>query len=843
MAEETSNFNLSYFTGLDSYTPDLEASRWITVDTNLGAIVDLLGDGVIEGWDVSGEDGALVVTVGTGSGFIGGLASETLEEVEVALTATDGDYKIIANNTDTTYYEKDVTFAVIGALTPTPARAIDLGTFTIVDGTLAADTIDNSVKTMIGVSNTLLAALAAHVHSGTGSNPSKIDLSSQVQGRLSAENIGNIPASKFVGGIPAERIGDISHYDLLDIGVNTHQQLDDFVRTITTTKFQPLGLLNAINVMQAIITQGHWLGAEAFRYIANVRPVIVGIVPETYYEVPDPALTDRAVIDVPNYRVLGTHGIALDPPVDYVTSIDQVSGDYGFAGPRRVGWENLDLTGTVTPSLKLHKLYSYEYYPTLGAFFVTVDGGMSTEWTQVDWTKGLYGASGTMGSDGLELKVYAQSATRTEYLSTDYSTISEWKFVGDSSVNTGVLSEVDHNQYLRLMFLFNSNTLPTLIAGRTSPILTSLKISYAMGADSRCLFIPLYTHDEWISNSFSITNLDVSTAGAVSLTTEAYHYAGGILESPVIGSPKVVNWGELYTAFVLPEHTSADVYYRGSDLEFEPSDTTIEWIRLGPIAERVPMEAVDDKYIQLKVSFLRTGEGSGTPEVLSLGISVFEEDYTPSIAVSNYESSNYRVTLGASEAHNIPADSFVQVSGSVSALNGVFRVLPGSYGNTLAYRKVTNPITFTSPASGVTLGPCISRMRTWNKSGTGYGCWEDASSSVGVPGDILNLDDVSINGALTNKSSNNNHGIYYSPSFKCTDSDFLQWESIEVDGENLSRLTVWAEYSDFPNNDSWQTVGPFTPVTGANSPYILDISTGPNVTKKWVRVKLRFNPA
>lgn len=830
MANETTNYKLSYFGGGDEYSAALEQSRWETVDSNLGGMASLLGNGVIEGWTLSSGATDGYVTVSAGKGFIFGLAAETEQATDVSLSSyADGTYKIMARITPTTYYDRSVTFNVKESIIAALDSEVELGVVEVAGGVLVSDP-DNSTKWMIGMTAEIFAAIASHKHTGTGTSPSKIDLSQHVQGVLSADNIDYIPASKLIGGIPAERIGNISHYDLNDIGVNTHRQIDDFVNTITTTKFQPLGILNAINVMQGVMVMGHYLGPEAFRYIANVRPIIPGIVPDTYYEtLVDPT---RAVIDTGNHRVLGTHGTAIDPPVRSTLTINEVDGNYGFAGPRNIGWENLDLEESPVPTLKLSKIYSTDYYATMGVFFVTVDGGAGVKWKTVEWSKGVYGQDGTYGTMGLEMSVYAKSAVRQDALPTDYTDLTKWKLIGDSSVNQGALENVvENNSYLRLMFLMSSNTLPADTAYRSSPLLQSLTLGYENSGVAKCEFIILNTQSEWLTSASSILDAKVSDAGILSLTGSIYYSDEAVFETQIIGSDKVVNWGYIYSAYTKPDATAIYVYYRSANTRAELEQSTAEWSPLGELEERLSIQDCDDKYIQFRVVMRLLPNAALTPEILSFAVSVNEEEYCPHIGVVNYERTANRATLGLSSAHSIPPYDYVLVTGGSSTFIGTYQLLESSWGQTLSYTCAGDDIVFAETGPGITIGPCISKLKVWNKAGTAAGCWNEVS--VKENGYVQNLS-TAINGALTTYIDPG--GYWISAAYSAEDSSFLCWDGVDVDGENLGQVRLIPMYSADGNN--WTDGATVTLGNNRSNPSSASLFDSSDRDKKYIRIKL-----
>lgn len=848
MPDYTTNYLLAYFTGSDNYASDLEYQRWVTVDGNLGALAKILGNGVLDGWTVSATVGGTAASIDIGKGFIYNLASESDSSEDVTVTSFSAEtLKVLAQITADTYYTKDVTFSIISGLLPTPSDSILLANI-VTDAGGLIESVDNSVKQRIGITNDFLIALQNHVHTGDTGNPTKIDLGTQVQGILSSDHIGAIPASKIIGSIPADRLSSLSHEDLLDIGVNTHLQLDDFVETIDDPTFQQIGLISAINVMQAFLVQAHWIGSEVFRYQANTRPIIAGITPDTYMD----TYNSTATIDTVNHMIYGTHGTEISPPQDVTTVIDQISGEFGFSGPKQVAKQNVIIgdVGDGTPYVELDKLSSIDYYYDEGYFFVDLNAGASADWQTAEWTSIAYSGSltfGTLGTLGADLQVYGQSALRRENLPQDTAT-GNWVYLADYSNSSAALSGVDNNKWLRLMFKFMSNTGDTGgRENRLTPLLQDLTITYDTGADPQCAFILLREKEDWEEYEYSNSFIEIleGTEGLILYKGQQYS-SSAVYESPVLYSPNLISWGSIFSAFMIPSGITMDIYVRASDTAFEASDSTLAWTYKGSLADRISLSTIDEKYLQIRITIAKTSSLVSTPEILAIGVSLFDEE----ISSRNTQIHSYQrdaaglTTLGTKTLHNMAPGQYILVTGSNAFLSptfdGVYKLLEESYGYTLVMGGTIVEQSFTLPDTGPIVTPCIERYKTWNKGGSVEDSWFEVKET-GETFEVYtanNIDNTSYAGAITINTNGPALASWISAPFNPNDPSFQRWHKVEVHGENLFNVNVYMEFSKAPKEGVWSGDGIGYTALNGNSPISVDFASMNYNTYPWARVKV-----
>lgn len=855
MSGSTEKYKFGYFLGGEEYSDGIERQRWITADTNLGALSALLGNGVVTGWEATGTLGQTGASIALGYGFVYGLASETTESTDIAIPfVANQTYKILAQITQNTYYTKSVTFTTQDNAVATPTNAIVIATVQTDSSGYIGTAPDNTAKILIGTNNELLTALQNHVHSGTGSNPTKVNLETEVQGVLSADNLPTIPATKIIGGIPADKLKNISHTTLTDIGANTHLQIDDFINTINLTTFQHLGLVTAINVMQTFLVQSYMYGDEVFRYAANTQFIIPGISPATWYD--SSTGPDRAEIDLVNYQVRGTHGIAVVPPINVTTAINKYEGVYGFSGPSQVDLENIDIYQVQDgANLTLKKLYSYDYYYDEGYLTVDYDAQASADWKTLTWTKDVFSngaTTGALGTMGLDLKVYAQSSIRQSNLPAYDAATGNWVSLGDYSVSSANLSTVPDNRWLRMLFKFSSNKDDLGIKAKLlTPVLQTLQLEFDRGADAQCSFIPVFQKEDWVTYQYSADAIDILEGiQGIVLSNSDHFSAGATYESPVIGSDDVIGWGNVLAAFTTVSGATTILSYRQSSSYFLPSDQTVTWTNLGAITDRTDLVSLTGKYIQLRITITRTATTASSPELLAIGVTAFEEEKgSRNLIIKSWvkDGTTFRGTLGLYTTHNMVPGSNIHISGGVDtpalSLNGTFKLLEGSYGLTLAFNAMTGPaVAFVSPptTTGPIVNPVQTLCKTWNRKGTVAGGYSEIVAGgqsfevATVPSGLT----TTIDGSM--QLASNSPAEWVSTPFSSKDTDFLAWDSIEIHGEGLMGVTVTVEYSDTPGSNVWFTEATTYTTSTGKSPLKVDLSNMVNKTRAWIRVKVRL---
>jgi len=97
----TTNFNLPYFTDGEFFSEAVDEERSVAIDHLLKAFSDVIGDGVISGWEIN-DDGGLTITVTEGRGFINKLYSRTINDTEETLDDNSTSYIYAVRNSNIT---------------------------------------------------------------------------------------------------------------------------------------------------------------------------------------------------------------------------------------------------------------------------------------------------------------------------------------------------------------------------------------------------------------------------------------------------------------------------------------------------------------------------------------------------------------------------------------------------------------------------------------------------------------------------------------------------------------------------------------------------------------------
>ena len=100
---------MGYFEQGDVTSSSIEMQRWETLDAQIYALFEILGDGIISGWNVLASSG-LSVVVTTGSGHVNFVAVKSEESITInGLTPNITNY-IYATLDQDSYWNQTVTF-------------------------------------------------------------------------------------------------------------------------------------------------------------------------------------------------------------------------------------------------------------------------------------------------------------------------------------------------------------------------------------------------------------------------------------------------------------------------------------------------------------------------------------------------------------------------------------------------------------------------------------------------------------------------------------------------------------------------------------------------------------
>ena len=312
MPKQTEKYQLGYYLEGELTDGTTEFRRWTTLDAQLRGLFAIVGDGVIDGWEVRKsttiDDG---VSVTSGSGVIAFLSCESTESTNVYPLFPGVDNYIYAYKTDTTYWEGDVTFGV-SMSSATPEGAILLSKVTTdVDGNITA--IDSTVRQSVGLVSSINDLIKAHHHNGAEDMPDLVNLASEVQGVLSQGNIPNLDASKVSSGVfDKDQIPKLDHVtDLDNQGTLTHGQIDTFIDNLSQIGKTLMGETALVNLLQLVLALKHqWPDVD--EYLVNELAFIPGISPDALIDTDNTtAVVDTLPeIDGGQHTISGTSGPA-----------------------------------------------------------------------------------------------------------------------------------------------------------------------------------------------------------------------------------------------------------------------------------------------------------------------------------------------------------------------------------------------------------------------------------------------------------------------------------------------------------------------------------------------------
>ena len=314
-----------------------DSKRMYTIDRQLLGLFQVFGNGVLSGWEISAA-GGLSLSIGPGTGFINYTAGATDSAFTLEGLQPNTTQYIYAEATDQTRYSLSVNFFSDNVLFNDGEQVL-LGS--VVTDSSNVISVDMSLRQDISYLDTIMSLINGHRHRGGSSNPSKIDLSSEVIGQLPSYRIGSLDASSITSGkIPASRIPLLSHSSLQGIGVLSHAQLDSYIRDLSDSNVRLLGELGGSNLLQLYLAHKHYWN-EVDKHAYNLLALIPGISPD---EMTDFAAT-TAVVDTYNHTIQGiTSGAGSHHSTSFSTVNDFESSQYRI---------NMDVYVGATPYLLL----------------------------------------------------------------------------------------------------------------------------------------------------------------------------------------------------------------------------------------------------------------------------------------------------------------------------------------------------------------------------------------------------------------------------------------------------------------------------------------------------------
>jgi len=337
MARETEKYKLGYFENGDAADADIERPRWLTLDRQILGLFEVLGNGVLSGWDlITSDTSELNITVAAGSGHINYVAAETEDAVILELQPSSRNYIYAGLDVDS-YWTGSVIFFVETAVSDDD-ELLYLG---YVDtDSASAETkilaINTDGRQSLNFQDAILELVKAHRHLGGTDSPTKIDLETDVQGFLQPTNMADLDASLILRGvIDINRIPKIDHIeDLVHQGILTHAQLDTFVQLLDNVGSRLMGEVSTVNLLKLILALKHAY-PTIDDYLVNELAFIPGVSPN---DVVDQDAT-TAIVDYRTAAEGGTHTIRGTPASAAVT--------YTKRWDEKAEFEEAERSGTV----------------------------------------------------------------------------------------------------------------------------------------------------------------------------------------------------------------------------------------------------------------------------------------------------------------------------------------------------------------------------------------------------------------------------------------------------------------------------------------------------------------
>ncbi len=306
MSSRTTKYQLGYFQKGDTTRDDIELQRFETLDAQLYALFNVLGNGTISGWNLVVSSG-LAVTITPGSGHVAFVAVKSAQNVTINNLTPNATNYIYAQLEPDSYWNQTVTF---GAYVSPNAENVSLLLGVVTTNATAVVSIDTSGKKELGFIGLINSAVKNHKHIGGTDNPPPIDLSSEVQGVLNQNNLPDLDASIIQAGVLSNSvIPKLSHLtNLKDQGTFTHAQIESMLQSLALENNDLLGEVAIVNLLQLILALKH-IYPEIDDYLVNEIAIIPGITPDSYIDFTN----STAVIDSRTAAEGGTHTITGTP--------------------------------------------------------------------------------------------------------------------------------------------------------------------------------------------------------------------------------------------------------------------------------------------------------------------------------------------------------------------------------------------------------------------------------------------------------------------------------------------------------------------------------------------------
>jgi hypothetical protein len=209
----------------------------------------------------------------------------------------------------------------------------------------------------ISLFSSLTSLVKRHLHIGGNDNPSPIDLSQHVTGVLSAEHIGDIDLSKVTSGtLDPNRLPQIDHNSLLNIGTLTHAQIDALLAALqypdNNYRLSDYGIVNRLQIILALKKQSGFLNIDGEQLNS------IFYLPYTQLSNFVDNNNTTATIDTGIHRVYGVAGIPRQSNIIKINTTQDFKTALFYAEDSIIFPEvdNLEVTEITCPSDSLNEI-------------------------------------------------------------------------------------------------------------------------------------------------------------------------------------------------------------------------------------------------------------------------------------------------------------------------------------------------------------------------------------------------------------------------------------------------------------------------------------------------------
>jgi hypothetical protein len=271
---------------LTSELLDMDQRRFLAIENNVQHLYTIFGNGVLEesgatdpSWEIQfSTNTSAQVQISKGQGHVAWkyLKTDNPTTLSLPVVSYPSKFWIYATTNETSPELGTVTFVASLVEINNPNYYVGLGAVTISSGENGLSyTINNDAtngRVVINLFNTLASRVNAHKHIGGTRNPSPIDLSAHVQGKLSGDFISDLDASKITKGVLApERLPQIDHNNLSSKGTLTHSEIDSLLSDLTYPTGSRLSDLFVANMLQLTLALKKQTGlGEIDKNLVNV---------------------------------------------------------------------------------------------------------------------------------------------------------------------------------------------------------------------------------------------------------------------------------------------------------------------------------------------------------------------------------------------------------------------------------------------------------------------------------------------------------------------------------------------------------------------------------------------